>query len=655
MGGPIVESTGSGKTVSWDGERGLKLRAKFRIGDSRPCIDEVACKDGEGWRALARDLHPEFEIKTGIRRPEVNHGQPHEDRWWNYSDTPLAHSEDVRTALASFACEELVVRIDGARAEISCPGVQIGQFSGKLQFTVYGGSNLLRLEIVACTEEDSVAYMYRAGLTGFKPTELHWIDPIRNPHRLAPEPGIDAAPVRVRARNRIVTATLEHGSVACFPPPHAFIWDRQLEINVGFNYYRRDGGVVALGVRHNEESEYPEGQPNPRPWELYNARPGTWQRMSAFFYFSPDGPDSCREGAMAYTRNDVYKALDGFKTMVAHFHLGFWEQYRDGGDLSWIELFRELGVNIVQLNDFHGDGHPKETGVERLEEQRTYFEACREHSDEGFLIIPGEEPNAHTGGHWDLMFPKPVYYTNYRTDEQPFVEDVPPFGRVYHVGSCGDLLRLLNEENGAAWTTHPRTKGSVGFPDKMRETELFRSRRWIGASCSYLPADMSFKRLIDDRCEGFFNDMNQWCPPKVLVGEVDTYKKRANYELYGDFIANYIKVDHLPEFGDWGPVLEAIQQGEFFVTSGEVLIQDFAVEDGAVVAKVEWTFPLDFVEAVWGTAADVGRKIVPTTDLPPFSSERLRIPFPPEANWVRFAAWDCAMNGAFTQPISLGS
>jgi hypothetical protein len=349
----------------------------------------------------------------------------------------------------------------------------------------------------------------------------------------------------------------------------------------------------------------------------------------------------------------VYKALDGYRTMVAHFHMGFWEQYRDGGDLSWIKLFKELGVNIVQLNDFHGDGHPNETGIERLEEQDVYFEACREHSDEDFLIIPGEEPNAHTGGHWDLMFPRPVYYTNYRTDEQPFVENLPSLGRVYHVGSCEDLLRLLNEENGAAWTTHPRTKGSVGFPDRMRDTELFRSRRWIGASCSYLPADMSFKRLIDDRCEGFYNDMNQWSPPKYLVGEVDTYKKRDDYELYGDFILNYLKMDRAPDVEDWSAVLAALLSGEFFVTTGEVLIRDFELVDGAVVADVEWTFPLDFVEVVWGTSTGVEREIVSTTELPPFSCRSFRIPYPTEATWVRFAAWDCAINGAFTQPVVL--
>jgi hypothetical protein len=92
-------------------------------------------------------------------------------------------------------------------------------------------------------------------------------------------------------------------------------------------------------------------------------------------------------------------------------------------------------------------------------------------------------------------------------------------------------------------------------------------------------------------------------------------------------------------------------KGDFFVTSGEVLISDFRLEDGESLAEVEWTFPLDFVEVVWGGEDGVDRRIVSTTHLPPFSSKVFRIPFPEGARWVRFAAWDCAMNGAFTQPI----
>jgi hypothetical protein len=94
------------------------------------------------------------------------------------------------------------------------------------------------------------------------------------------------------------------------------------------------------------------------------------------------------------------------------------------------------------------------------------------------------------------------------------------------------------------------------------------------------------------------------------------------------------------------------------VTTGEVLIPSWKVEgegkDRVVVADLEWTFPLEFVEVVWGDGAKVARTIVPATDQPPFGSHHFRIPFDSSGkNWVRFSVWDSAGNGAFTQPVRL--
>ena len=652
--GPQIETTAEGKTVNWVGEGGLRLQAEFGLAGGQPVIRALRFDQGQGWQLLAEGLRPEFEVTTGMRRGLKN--QPEPERWWNYSDNPLTHPEEAQTAQAAFACARIEARLVGARAEIAYPGVTAGQFAGEARFTVYQGSNLLRVELAAHTEQDSVAYMYRAGLGGFRARELSWVEPQRNPRRHAVDIGRDPAPVRVRARNRLLTAALPIGSVACFPPPHAFFWDRQREINVGFNYYRRDGESVALGVRHNEESEYPLGQPNPRPWELYNARPGTVQRMSAFYYLAAGDADACRRGALAYTRGDHYQRVPGYMTLAAHFHLAFWQAYRDGNaaGLAWINVFKELGVDLVHVQDFHSDaGHPKESGPMRLEEQRIYFEACRVHSDAQMLIIPGEEPNQQVGGHWAMILPRPIYYTNQRAADQPFMEEVAPYGRVYHVGGVDDLLRLLELEGGAAWTTHPRTKSSIGYPDAVKDTALFRSRHWLGASFSYLPADLSFLRLLDDRCELVLDDMNQWAAPKYMLAEVDTYGKDGDYDLYGDFAVNYVKIGQPPERADWTGVSQALLRGNFNVSTGEVLIHDCRVTPGEVIAEIEWTFPLEFVEVIWGAPDGVKRKMVSAADLPPFGKKEFRLAIPKEARWARFAAWDCAMNGAFAQPVAL--
>jgi len=72
------------------------------------------------------------------------------------------------------------------------------------------------------------------------------------------------------------------------------------------------------------------------------------------------------------------------------------------------------------------------------------------------------------------------------------------------------------------------------------------------------------------------------------------------------------------------------------------------------VAEVEWTFPLEFVEVVWGDGVTTDRQIIKTTEAGAFGKKRFTIPFDATGKkWVRFAAWDSAGNGAMGQPVKL--
>ncbi|MBI1875601.1 MAG: hypothetical protein HYS05_17180, partial [Acidobacteria bacterium] len=118
------------------------------------------------------------------------------------------------------------------------------------------------------------------------------------------------------------------------------------------------------------------------------------------------------------------------------------------------------------------------------------------------------------------------------------------------------------------------------------------------------------------------------------------------------------KLDRLPTVDDMSPIINALKRGDYVMTSGEVLISSYAVEGSgnqrSITAEVEWTFPLDFVEVVWGDGQKTDRQIIPTTDLPAFGKKRFQIPFNAAGKkWVRFAAWDVATNGAMVQPIKL--
>jgi len=366
---------------------------------------------------------------------------------------------------------------------------------------------------------------------------------------------------------------------------------------------------------------------------------------------------------MQFTHDDRYKPIPGFQVGVSHFHTHFHEQVLDAGSLDfqppWIPTFRELGINIAMMSDFHGDGHAKDPGPLRLKDQKAYFDASRRHSDRDFLIIPGEEPNAHFGGHYTTVFPRPVYWTHVRQPGQPLVENHSEYGKVYHVGSPADELQMLTAENGLVWQAHPRTKGSSGYPDALRETDHFRSDRFLGGAYQSLPVDLSESRLCEVRCLGTLDDMNNWAGPKYLVAEGDTYAKYPDDDSYQHLMVNYIRLDRLPGFDeDWMPIVKSMRAGDFFVTSGEVLFKSFGLEGSGnqrtIVADLEWTFPLEFVEVVWGDGQKTDRKIIPATDQPPFSSHRFRIPFDAAGKkWVRFAAWDSAGNGAFWQPVHL--
>jgi hypothetical protein len=91
-----------------------------------------------------------------------------------------------------------------------------------------------------------------------------------------------------------------------------------------------------------------------------------------------------------------------------------------------------------------------------------------------------------------------------------------------------------------------------------------------------------------------------------------------------------------------------------------VLISSYDVQgtgrQRTIAADVEWTFPLEFAEVVWGHGQKTERQIIRLTYLPAFGTHHFQIPFDTTGTkWVRFAVWDSAGNGAFVQPVELTS
>src|SRR2546426_9160922 len=102
-------------------------------------------------------------------------------------------------------------------------------------------------------------------------------------------------------------------------------------------------------------------------------------------------------------------------------------------------------------------------------------------------------------------------------------------------------------------------------------------------------------------------------------------------------------------------MLRALREGNFFVSTGEILITNYAVAgtgaQRSIGADVEWTFPLSFVEVVWGDGKKIERQVVSVTDLGAFGTKRFAIPFDATGkSWVRFAVWDTAGKRPVSRP-----
>src|SRR5919201_4790641 len=236
-------------------------------------------------------------------------------------------------------------------------------------------------------------------------------------------------------------------------------------------------------------------------------------------------------------------------------------------------VLKAMGVDASMIMDFHGDGHPDAVTDIRLNELHAYFAALKAQSDPDFLLIPSEEANVHLGGHWALVFPKPVYWFMSRPADTPFESMHPKYGRIYHVGNDAEMLDLVRREGGYMYQTHPRTKGSTGYPDQILTTEYFQDPRYLGAGWKALPSDPSSPRL-GDRAFDLLDDLSNRGLRKRLLGEVDVFQFDHTHELYAHMNINYIKLSRLPPFERWGDALAPLARRAYFTTTGEVLMPE---------------------------------------------------------------------------------
>jgi hypothetical protein len=116
---------------------------------------------------------------------------------------------------------------------------------------------------------------------------------------------------------------------------------------------------------------------------------------------------------------------------------------------------------------------------------------------------------------------------------------------------------------------------------------------------------------------------------------------------------NYLRLDRVPPADDWSAIVPALQRGDFFTTTGEVLIRDFRATAAGAAVELDWTFPLDHLRLVWSISGRRHERTERLAATAEHGSGRFEIVADlAGADWVRLDAWDVARNGAFTQAIA---
>jgi hypothetical protein len=244
-------------TVTWDGDQGQEARLRFAIVSGTPTIRDVAVRPkGGAWKTAGSNMTPDFRVVAGFRRVTEQQLQPlrglkveitpqivEKYKWDAFWDAPLNTAklentrdnaipppagvagqpglprkpEEITRASAVYQAGSCEVSSTGARLMVTFPGVALGPFEGRLQYTVFKGSNLIAQEVIAKTEQPSVAYKYEAGLKGLQvqpASRIVWRDMANTwqGYRFGGAP--NSGPVTMKASNRLVIAEGAEGSIA---------------------------------------------------------------------------------------------------------------------------------------------------------------------------------------------------------------------------------------------------------------------------------------------------------------------------------------------------------------------------------------------------------------------------------------------------------
>ena len=159
----LTAANGSeGVAVNWTGDTDRDVRLLLTIDAGTPTIRELSVRrKGAAWKTLAANAQPEFRIVSGFRRMSNQQLQPltglgvpitpaivDEHKWDAFWDAPLdlnpqvgrggnpppaagvanqpglpRKADEIRRATATYQADRCEVKTDGARLEVTFPGL----------------------------------------------------------------------------------------------------------------------------------------------------------------------------------------------------------------------------------------------------------------------------------------------------------------------------------------------------------------------------------------------------------------------------------------------------------------------------------------------------------------------------------------------------
>lgn len=656
-----INIKGNKVELIWPVRNSEQCLLKLNLDKDAPLFHTIAIGQNGDFKPIANNVEPVFILNVGSRTLKPENG------WTIFFDK--VPTRPYTSHLLNFDKTEMKITKHKMRTVITISDIAAPGFKGHLEITIYNGVPLFNIAAVITTEKDSTAILYDAGLTS-KTTckSIAYSDTSDSLNQIIPSENEFSKNVAVNYRS--ILGTNGQGSLAVFPPPHQYFYPLDEAFNLKSIWYGKGYREMiqdfGLGIRHELK-----GDERYVPW--FNAPPKTAQRLNFFCILGSGSPELLLEEIKEYTHKDEYAPLDDYKTFASHFHNEFiMNVVMDNKPIpdkpEFVDVFKKMGVDIVHLGEFHYTAHPKGPDETRLIELKALFEQCRRLSDKDFLLLPGEEPNEFLGGHWMGFFPNPVYWIMSRDEIKPFVSIDDTYGKVYRISDKKEMLQLLEIEKGLAWTAHPRIKGSTGYPDAYKDEDFFKSDRFMGGAWKPMPADLSVPKL-GLRVLNLMDDMNNWGQKKKVIAEADLFTITHENEMYAHMNINYLQLNAIPHFSEgWQPVFNALEQGRFFSTTGEILIPSFLINgkgSGETVQlkgsrkvqvdlQIDWTFPLNFVEIISGDGENVFREKIDLNETNAFGSQKFQFSATVEdRKWVRVEVWDIAANGAFTQTVYL--